>query len=70
MTDEERLCKFEEMLDAVRSERQTVSATLEDLRVQNKVKTATYQQLFARKMTLGSMLALYERYGLWNEEEA
>ncbi len=69
MTDEERLCKFEEMLDAVRSERQTVSATLEDLRVQNKVKTATYQQLFARKMTLGSMLALYERYGLWNEEE-
>ena len=70
MTDEERLCKFEKMLDAIQSERAAVSAALEDLRAQNKVKTATYQQLFARKMTLGSMLALYERYGLWNEEEA
>lgn len=70
MTDEERLYKFEEMLDAVENERAAVSATLEDLRAQNKVKTATYQQLFARKMTLGSMLALYERYGLRNEEDA
>lgn len=62
--NEERLEKFEAMLTDVQEEYDSVCATLAGLRAQEKVRTATYQQLFARKMTLESFLSLYERNGL------
>ena len=34
------------------------------LKAQGKEKTATYRQLFARKLTLGELLTWYKPYGL------
>lgn len=67
---QERLEKFEAMLAHVKEEYASTCATLADLRAQNKVRTATYQQLFARKMTLDSLLSLYEKHGLIENGEA
>lgn len=65
MTDEqERLARFEAMLADVLAEQEEVARSLEDLRAQGKVKTATYHQLTARKLTLQTLVGLYERHGL------
>ena len=37
---------------------------LTELKNAGKEKTATYRQLFAEKMQLGNMLAMYRLYGL------
>lgn len=66
----ERLKRFEAMLADILEERESTCATLAELRDQAKVRTATYQQLFARKMTLDSLLSLYERHGLLEDGEA
>lgn len=67
---EERLGRFEAMLMSVQEEYASTCATLAKLRAQNKVRTATYQQLFARKMTLESFLSLYERNGLLEDGDS
>ena len=64
MTDAERLERFEAVLAEVLAEQEQVAAPLEELRVANKVKTATYQQLTARKLALKSTVALFEDHGL------
>ena len=61
MEESERLARFEAVLAA---EWESVTATLEALRAQGKTRTATYQQLTARKLTLKSMLAPFEERGL------
>ena len=53
MDDRERLARFEAVL-----------AALEGLRAQGKTRTATYQQLTARKLALKSMLGAFEEQGL------
>lgn len=68
--DAERLGRFEAMLAAVREEHAALLAQMEGLREQSKARTATYQQLFARKMTLDALLALYARFGLQDEDDA
>lgn len=65
----ERLERFEAMLADVQEEYANTCATLAELRAQDKVRTATYQQLFARKMTLDSLLSLYARHGLLEHGE-
>ena len=64
MDDSERLARFEAVLVALLAEQESVCATLEGLRVQGKTRTATYQQLTARKLALKSMLGTFEEQGL------
>ena len=64
MNDSERLARFEAALGRLAAERESVTATLEALWAQNKTRTATYQQLTARKLALKSMLGAFEEQGL------
>ncbi|WP_302383553.1 hypothetical protein [uncultured Adlercreutzia sp.] len=63
-SDSERLVRFEAVLAGLLTEQESVGATLEGLRAQGKTRTATYQQLTARKLALKSMLAAFEEQGL------
>ena len=64
MEESERLARFETALADWVAERESVNATLEALRAQGKTRTATYQQLTARKLTLKSVLTPFEEQGL------
>ena len=64
MEESERLARFEAVLADWAAEWESVTATLEALRAQGKTRTATYQQLTVRKLTLKSMLAPFEERGL------
>lgn len=59
-----RLDSFEKMLLSVREQYDEKSRKLTELKNAGKEKTATYRQLFAEKMQLGNMLAMYRLYGL------
>lgn len=48
----ERLDAYDAFAAEVRAELADVSARMEALRSENKVKTATYRQLFATRITL------------------
>ena len=48
----ERLDAYDAFAAEVRAELADVSARMEELRSENKVKTATYRQLFATRITL------------------
>lgn len=52
MNDAERLAAYDGFATDVRSELDRVGAHMDDLRSQDKAKTATYRQLFAARMTL------------------
>lgn len=60
----EREVKFEKMLQAVQEEYGTVTEKMEVLKAEGKTKTATYRQMTGRKLTLQSMLSMYQIYGL------
>ena len=51
-TDAERLAAYDAFAAQVRAENEQVQRQMEDLRAANKVKTATYRQLFATRITL------------------
>lgn len=59
-----RLDSFEKMLLSVREQYDEKSRKLTELKNAGKEKTATYRQLFAEKIQLGNMLAMYRLYGL------
>ena len=59
-----RLDSFEKMLLSVREQYDEKSRKLTELKNAGKEKTATYRQLFAEKVQLGNMLAMYRLYGL------
>ena len=63
-SEKARLDSFEKMLLSVREQFDEKSKKLTELKNAGKEKTATYRQLFAEKMQLGNMLALYRLYGL------
>lgn len=48
----------------LQAEQVTVEATMEELQAKGRVKSATYQQIMARKLTLRTLVALFERHGL------
>lgn len=50
--DSERLAAYEAFARGIRTEIDEVGARMDVLRTENKVKTATYRQLFATRMTL------------------
>ena len=52
MGDDARLAAYDGFAAEVRDELAQVSARMEALRVENRVKTATYRQLFVRRVTL------------------
>lgn len=64
MDNEDRLARFEAVLADLVAESESVLSQLEALRAQGKVKTATYQQLTARKLALKTTLARFEERGL------
>ncbi len=63
-TPEERLTAFEAMLNAVEAQYADTAAQMEKLKAAGRVKSATYRQLFAKKLNLQDMLTFYEVYGL------
>ena len=63
-SEKSRLYSFEKMLLSVRVQFDEKSKKLTELKSAGKEKTATYRQLFAEKMQLGNMLAMYRLYGL------
>lgn len=60
----ERLEQFENMLEYVKKQHEETVAQLDELRRENRQKTATFRQLTARKMKYEDMLALYDLFGL------
>ena len=52
------------MLADVQREYAATVARMEELKEAGRVKSATYRQLFARRMTLREMLTLFEVHGL------
>lgn len=58
------LDRFKEMRDAVVAEYDDVSTVLEDLKREQKMRTATFKQLTARKLTLATLLDMYGKYDL------
>lgn len=60
----EREEKFEKMLRAIQEEYEETGNKMEALKAEGKIKTVTYKQLMARKLTLQNMLSMYEIYGL------
>lgn len=62
--EKSRLDSFEKMLLSVWEQYDEKSRKLTELKSAGKEKTATYRQLFAEKIQLGNMLAMYRLYGL------
>ena len=62
--DEKRLQQLEKMLAAVQKEYENIVRQMEDLKEKGKIRSVTYQQLLARKMTYQNMLSMYELYDL------
>ena len=70
MTGEERLAAFEAMLDSVQKQYAETITRMDKMKLEGKVKTATYRQLFARKLSLQDVLMMYQVYGLLTTEDA
>lgn len=64
VNDQERLEAFEAFARDVRDELEQTNARMEELRVAGRVKTATYRQLFALRMTLKDIDRRLEERGL------
>ena len=62
--DEKRLQQFEKMLSAMQTEYENIVRQMEELKEKGKIRSVTYQQLLARKMTYQNMLSMYELYDL------
>ena len=60
--------QFEKMLSSVLSEYEDVLGKMEKLKAENKVKTVTYKQLMATKLTLQNIISSYEIYGLLDKK--
>lgn len=57
------------MLCAVLSEYEDVLSKMEKLKAENKVKTVTYKQLMATRLTLQNLISRYEIYGLLDKDQ-
>ena len=64
MTDQERLAAYEAFAAEVREELSSTVARMEGLQAQNKVKTATYRQLFAARVALKEIDRRLASHGL------
>lgn len=64
MADAERLRSYEAFAAQARAELVDVTQRMDALRAENKVKTATYRQLFATRMTLKDIDRRLAEHGL------
>ena len=64
MTDEQRLAAYDAFAQGVREELAQIGERMDDLRAQDKVKTATYLQLFAARITLKDIDRRLQERGL------
>lgn len=64
MADAERLRSYEAFAAQTRAELADVTQRMDALRAENKVKTATYRQLFATRMTLKDVDRRLAEHGL------
>lgn len=64
MGDERRLEEFEGFARDVRAELAETNARMDALRAEGKIKTATYRQLFANRVTLQEIDARLSERGL------
>ena len=69
MDNEKRLEQFEKMLAAVQTEYGSIVRQMDELKEKGMMKSVTYQQLFARKMTYQNMLSMYDLYDLIDKGE-
>ena len=63
-TDADRLAAYDTFAAEVRAESAQVQARMDELRAAGKVKTATYRQLFASRITLKEIVSRLEAHGL------
>lgn len=64
MGKEERLEAFEKMLQNVNDRHSDIIAKMEKLKAEGKIKSVTYNQLMAEKLSLQKIISMYEIYGL------
>lgn len=64
MTDTEQLAAYRAMQADVQQEYDAAVEKMAVLKSKGKEKTATYRQLFARKLQLSELLGYYKIYGL------
>lgn len=64
MNEQEELAAYRTMQAAIQQEYDRTAEKMAALKAQGKEKTATYRQLFARKLTLNELLSWYKTYGL------
>ena len=64
MRNEERLEAFEKMLQNVNDRYSDVISKMEKLKAEGKIKSVTYNQLMAEKLSLQKIISMYEIYGL------
>ena len=64
MNREERLAAFENMLKNVKDRYADTTEKMEKLKAEGKLKSVTYNQLMAEKLTLQKVLSMYEIYGI------
>lgn len=69
MDETQRLEAFEKMLQAVQTEYENIVRQMNQLKEKGKIKSVTYQQLLARKMTYQNMLSMYALYDLIDGEK-
>lgn len=67
MNEQEQLAAYRAMQAAIQQEYDRAADKMAALKAQGKEKTATYRQLFARKLTLSELLSWYKTYGLVQE---
>ena len=60
----ERLEKFEAMLAGLKEEYTQVDVQIEELKRQDKTRSATFKQLIARKLSLRQFLDTFAHHGL------
>lgn len=64
MGKEERLEAFEKMLQNVNDRYSDTISKMDKLKAEGKIKSVTYNQLMAEKISLQKIISMYEIYGL------
>ncbi|MDD2972877.1 MAG: hypothetical protein PHE02_12195 [Lachnospiraceae bacterium] len=64
MDKQERLAAYERMHQNVIDRLQTTTDKMDEFKIQGKVKSVTYKQLMADKLTFQKMISMYEIYGI------
>lgn len=64
MESGKRLAQLDALIAETQGERELIASQMEKLKAQGKTKSAAFQQLLARKMTLDAFMRAFEAHGL------